>query len=467
MAGAAAGRARLSVRRALAAAGFVALGLTVAPAVPSGAAGDYAATASADGVRVGMAVRRFLVVEQFLDAGAPSAQAHVDSLGNSVAWAAYPFPSDLVISVPGTVAGFGPPGLPAVPEYPLYASATYPTRGSAEVGSESFALQAKAEEQAATSSARAGVMAGDVRVGVSQSSSSAARSADAAVRAVGESTVENFAVGDVLRIGRVHSRAEAGTRPGEAVSRTGQTTVAEVTIGGHAVSVGPGGLATPGGNTPLPDGAPARQALADAGVGLRYLAPVETDNGVVAAGLEVTLTREISGVGEAIVSYVLGRATASADAAPDPLTAPGPRLPSPDLAAPGMPGPMAPGATTLPETAPAPPDGAVSLRFGAGSAAPADPGASAIVPSRTAPSARSQLSLEEAATVPVPPHGPTEPPGPSPDAGAALVPGAPAVVVGPGPDFSGFLPILAGGGAVVAGAVITAGRLMRRASWTS
>ncbi len=456
--------------RALACAGLAIVGLALGPAAPSGAAGargfggvprnDFAATASADGFRVGVAVRRFLVVEQFVDAGAPSAQAHVDSLGNSVAWAAYPFPSDLVVSVPGTVAGFGPSGLPALPEYPFYASATYPTRGSAEVGAETFALQAKAEEQAAAASARAGLVTEDVRIGVTRSAASAVRSADGIVQAVGESAVEGFTVGDVLRIGRVHSRAVAGARPGEAVSRTGETTVAEMTVAGQTVAIGPNGITSPGGATPLPDSAPARQALAEAGVSVRYLAPLETDAGVVAAGLEVQLVREVAGVGEAVVSYVLGRATASADAAPDLLAEPEGDLP---VTGPGTVSPPSYEQAVAGEAASAGRDADAAAGGGSDAAAlPSGPGLR-LGASDAAPSGVSQPSSGPSAAGAEPGAAAS----PAAPAGAALVPSAPARAVVPGPDFSGFLPILVAGGAVVFGAVIAAGRVMRRASWTS
>jgi hypothetical protein len=444
----------------MAVAGLAAIGLAL-PAAPSGAAGDYSATASADGIRVGVAVRRFLVVEQFVDAGAPSAQAHIDSLGNSAAWAAYPFPSDLVISVPGTVAGFGPAGLPALPEYPFYASASHPTKGSSAFGNESFALQAKAEEQVATASAQAGLVAPDVRLGLTRSTASAGRAAGGAVEAVSESTVEGFAVGDVLRIGRVHSRAVAGARPGGAAPREGRTTVAEMTVAGQTVAIGPDGLQAPGGAAPLPDSAPARQALADAGVSVRYLAPIQSETGVVAAGVEVQLVREISGVGEAVVSYVLGRASAYADAAADPLVAPESGLPSgvPD------PEPSLSGAGNLSDGAPSA-DATTTLSgdgLPLGRQASVDWGGGAVASAPAGMAAATQPPL-----APDPPRGLESPAtGSSTGPSGAAVHSAPAAALVPGPDFSGFLPILAAGGAVVAGAVIAAGRLMRRASWTS
>jgi hypothetical protein len=449
------------VRRILGVAALVALGWATVPAEPGGAAGDYAATASADGVRVGLAVRRFLVVEQFADAGLPSAQAHVDSLGNSRAWAAYPFPGDLVVSVPGTVAGFGPPGLPALPPYPLYASATYPTGREAEAGGDGLTLRATAEEQAATALASAGHASDEVHVGATHAAATASRKAGSLTEAVGESTVEAFTVGDVLRIGRVHSRAAAGVRPGEAISRAAETTVAEVAVGGQPVSIGPAGLTTPGGAVPLPDDddAAARQALAQAGISVRYLAPLETETGVVAAGVEVSLVRDVSGVGETVATYVLGRATAFAEAAPEvpvdgtfDFPSPGPEIPTGD----------ADGAATAP----------------AGDANPAGQ-PRAVAPSAVAPRVPRRSAAAGAPrpgpTTPAAPLAPVDAAAPAGDPpGGEASPGStesaflPSAQVGvPGPDFTGFLPILAAGGAVVAGAVVAAGRMMRRASWTS
>ena len=475
MAGTAGRHARLSVTRtrrgALGGLGVALVALVPAP--PSGAGGDYQATASADGIRVGVAVRRFLVVEQIADVGGPSAQAHVDSLGNSHAWSAYPFPGDLVIAVPGTVAGFGPPGLPTLPAYPLYASATYPTRPSSEVGGSGYTLRANAEERVAAAEAQAGAATDQVRIGVTRSAATARRSTDSAVEAAAESTVDAFTVGDVLRIGRVASRAGASVRPGGAVTRDSETTIADVTIAGQAVVIGQRGITTPGGQISLPDDSPVRRALTDAGVTVRYLAPEDTAGGVIAAGVEVSLIREVSGVGEAVVTYVLGRASAAAEAAGEPVVPPldgtvpvGPEPPGPDGGAVGH-------------------DDTAGAADASGSR-PADAGVVAgggrIFGGYDAPesgvSGSAGSSVPGATGSPAPPPGGAAPSGlptgeaPPVDGAAAVAEdatvfgSAPAGTVTAAPDFSGFVPVLVAGGALIAVAFVMAGRLMRRASWT-
>src|SRR5919201_3531898 len=51
------------------------------PAPGPGLAGSFSGTAAADGVRVGLAIPSFLIIENFVDGGGPTAQASLDSLG--------------------------------------------------------------------------------------------------------------------------------------------------------------------------------------------------------------------------------------------------------------------------------------------------------------------------------------------------------------------------------------------------
>src|SRR5262249_5361966 len=114
-------REALPVRRgwrlpALGVLGVLALLVLAAPddaaqAAPAG----FGASSSAFGARVTMNISKAPLVPNIVDGGGPLAQTPLDSLGTSVALASFPYPGDVVLTLPGLVAGLGPqaPGLVA------------------------------------------------------------------------------------------------------------------------------------------------------------------------------------------------------------------------------------------------------------------------------------------------------------------------------------------------------------------
>src|ERR1041384_3461528 len=53
--------------------------------------GTFKGQASADGIRATVAVKDYLIVEDFIDGGGPTAQAGLDSLGESTAFSSLPY----------------------------------------------------------------------------------------------------------------------------------------------------------------------------------------------------------------------------------------------------------------------------------------------------------------------------------------------------------------------------------------
>src|SRR5438445_6738615 len=78
---------------------------------------SFNGVAGADGVRLTVFNATAPVAQTPVDGGGPTAQASLDSLGSSKAFASYPYPGDILIAVPGLLAGLT--GLPAPPGYPL------------------------------------------------------------------------------------------------------------------------------------------------------------------------------------------------------------------------------------------------------------------------------------------------------------------------------------------------------------
>src|SRR5690349_1494982 len=99
-------------------------------AVPttSGAAGNYTATADARLVAVDFTAVPAIAFDQLIDAGASTAQAQIDSLGTTRAFASSPYPSNSIVLLPGLIAGVsGGQTSDLIPNYPLIAASNETT----------------------------------------------------------------------------------------------------------------------------------------------------------------------------------------------------------------------------------------------------------------------------------------------------------------------------------------------------
>ncbi|HEV7534488.1 MAG TPA: hypothetical protein VGP90_02570, partial [Acidimicrobiia bacterium] len=109
-------------------------GSTVFLPGPAGAeafTGVFRAKATASGVRVTFIVPKGSVSDTIADVGAPASEALLDSLGESRAFASFPYPGDLPSNAPGLLRGLA--GIPA-PDYPFYVSSFFPSRPRQQAG---------------------------------------------------------------------------------------------------------------------------------------------------------------------------------------------------------------------------------------------------------------------------------------------------------------------------------------------
>jgi hypothetical protein len=250
----------------------------------SGANRTYAASAEAEGLRVTFEAPQFLVVSTLFDAANPISQATLESTGVSRAFASAPYPGDLVVTAPGTLAAFGGPSLPA--GYPFSVAAVHPDTPKASLDD-----PAGAYSLAATAAATLSTAAGRVSVPKGPTTHTEARTeqeADGTVRAVATSVVEGLGAGDgALTIGRVTSTVETVSRPGAAQPEvTRHFDISGARVGDTAVEITPDGVRVPGGAVPVGSAAaPVQAALAQAGVDAR----VEGDEALQGGGTARTL----------------------------------------------------------------------------------------------------------------------------------------------------------------------------------
>jgi hypothetical protein len=322
--------------------------LALAPLAAS-AAGErsFEATAAADGVRSLTTSPGAPLTDEVADAGGPTAQARLSSIGTSTGFAAYPFPGSTVLGAPATA------GTSQV-SYPFAVSSSYPVSPKASSSQGPYSLAAASQEARSTASASSG---SDDPAG----SAAAAVAAHATVSLVGgtvtaqaESDDHSLGTGP-LSLGRVRATALV-TAPATGAPTRRWTFEAEgLSAGGMAFSVGPAGLTVAGTTTPLPDSSPVTSVLAGAGIKVTYIAAELTPTSVTSAGLKVAVT---SPAGQT-TTYLLGRALARVTQAVDAgATTTGFPPPPPTSVTPAGPAPLSPLAGTPaagPATAPVTP----------------------------------------------------------------------------------------------------------------
>ena len=270
--------------------------------------GTFAAVAAADAVRVTWIVPHAPASDTIMDFGGPSAQATLDSIGGSQAFASFPYPGENAVTAPALIAGASG-GQINLPSYPFWVGSTYPVAPKSESGSGPYAIKAESTDTSSTSSASVGLASeGQASLGLARSSASTVSARDG-VTAQGATEVTAFAVGP-LKLGQVLSSAKAVFSPDGQVRREADTRVTGAMVGDTPVAFTDKGLVI--GSSPVPaDPKPIEEALAAAKIGLEYMPRQDTDAGVVAPAIRVTQRDDSGGS----ITYVLGRASAFAQGA--------------------------------------------------------------------------------------------------------------------------------------------------------
>jgi hypothetical protein len=311
----------VSTRRRLSCLGLVGLaaaGLVGVSAGPSQAFdGTFQATSAASGVRVSMVVPHAPLSDRVADFGGPVAQTVVDSIGESSAYASFPFPGAGPATSPALVRGASGGKLPA-PDYPLFVSSKAPANPKQQFGNGPLALQAESSDQASTATATVGLDGGGgTALGLSKSHAESGAKGDG-VSAVATSETTGFSAGP-LQIARVVSKATTTFGPDGKLTRAATTVVEGASVGGTPVVID------------KPDLGPVNQLLAQAKIQVDFAPKQEVDTGVTAPMLRITQHDDSSG---ATIIYQIGEASAFVDAALPPSYAAASPSAAPDDATP-------------------------------------------------------------------------------------------------------------------------------------
>jgi hypothetical protein len=224
-----------------------------------------------------------------------------------VSFASNPYPGDVPVAFPGTMAGLAPQA-PRIPDYPFYVRAEYPTNSTpASPAAPGSSLTATAQRSEAAASARTG--GGDESNGIAQYESvTKVSAANGTVTAVARSAGRSIGLGP-LQIGSFVSTATTTLQSDGSLVRRSTVSVAGLTVDGQGVTVADGALVLAGTNVPL-RGSPLGQTLTQNGLDLTYLAAQDTPTGLISEAL-VVRRAQATPKGTVTVAMTFGQAITS------------------------------------------------------------------------------------------------------------------------------------------------------------
>lgn len=278
---------------------------------------NYTATSAADSVRAEVSSPGFLVVEE-TDAEGPAAQAHTDSLGNSLGYAAVLYPGDAAMSA------FGLANLPRS-TYPLVSESSYPARQTNQLSFGQFLMNTEAKSNSASSTVTGAAVAFGAATSAHDNATAAVScSATGVVSASSTNAVEAVDVEGVLKIGSVTSAATAILGSDGHTQLTADLKITGASVNGIAVSIDQSGVNAAGTAVPVPNSSPTA-ALAEAGITLTYLSQSEDPDGqgILAPGIMVQVSRNAVGTGPSVITYTIGRASARSSGSAVDVSNPG------------------------------------------------------------------------------------------------------------------------------------------------
>jgi hypothetical protein len=254
--------------------------------------------------------------------GTPAtAQSQVDSNGRSTAFAAAPYPGDVMVGLPnngnGVAAGFGFP--PLFPPYPFFVQSEYPIAPSAERTQSGTSLAARSDRYASIGEARSGLITGDL-VAAAQAQASSLAEVDqvtGTIIAAADSRLDGFRIGDALQVGKSAAHAKIVAAPGHGVVKETSFTVGSLVVNGTELGLTDHGFTIGDQAAPALDPGPVLESLRQAGIDVAFLPATGTGSSIESAGLRITQVQDIGGQRQR-VSLVLGRVSARIDGAATP-----------------------------------------------------------------------------------------------------------------------------------------------------
>lgn len=289
---------------------------------------DYELLAGASALDIHLADNS-LPVTQTVDASPYGSTAALSSTGVVKADAGAPY-APFGYSLPSTVTGLGSGNLPAIPPFPGYVSASYPSKSIDEQKTGGYELSARTSERSSLGSVKLGQIGSDNSTGFAIAQATA--NDDGTVTTGGAAGASAFSFGGVLDLGRVSSVLSLTQPQGGKPVITGATDLGTVTVASNFSS----GIKDDGSlvfGTPIPltpsSIATLNTVLQPTGIVLTYLPRTftytdgststgaqpdakKTIRTVVSGALQVASTQNVPTQGKVDIVYTFGRVTLSA-----------------------------------------------------------------------------------------------------------------------------------------------------------
>lgn len=278
---------------------------------------EWAASARADAMAIEYANTNAPVFgEEPVIYGTPaSAYSLVDSVGQSRAWAAAPYPGDIMVGAAdngnGALVGAGLPGI--FSSYPFYVETDYPIAQEKIQDQSGNRLVARSEQYRSTGEARSGLITGDFLAALQAQAATQAvvNSTTGELTAIADSRLDAFRFTDKLQIGRSVAHAKLVQAPGAELIKESSFTIGSIIVNGVEMSYGDQGFkfadqspSSPGDPKPLFD------ALKAAGISVEILPATGTDSSIESAGMKISQVFDY-GSGKQRISFIIGRVSAA------------------------------------------------------------------------------------------------------------------------------------------------------------
>jgi hypothetical protein len=282
--------------------------MAFAAMAPADSSTSYSGVAAADGIRFTTSAPGFLVVEDYVDGGGPTAQAAVSDIEGNRGFASVPYPGELAIAGPGLFAVATGQQFPG--HYPFYVASAHPTTPTSAFDAPGLSMKADSDASSASAAARFGPN--------DEGDGGGARSTARVARDAEGITSEANGVANAVKVGPVEilgftSTAKVRRGGSGGPERESSMQFSAMKVAETAVAVRDGQFVVAGTTVPLDGFAPVQKALADAGVSVEMVEETDTDDGVVSPGIQITRQQPAEQAGTTmIVRWTLGRTLAAA-----------------------------------------------------------------------------------------------------------------------------------------------------------
>lgn len=282
-------RTTIRLRRGLAigASGLLVTFLAAGPAAGSGTAtGVFSGQANARLVGLDVAVAPSLGgFPTLVDAGVAYATARIDSLGNSTAEAADPYPSTVVVGLDGLLGTLSNGAVgKQIPQFPLYTHSAYPETPNGHVAVGPLQLSSSSASGTSTGSATDGLTVGTASVTTDPATGD--------VVARSQTTAGSVGLG-VVTIHGLDVSAEARKSLTGKLTRTSSFAISSMSVLGQQFKVTQHGLALAKSNIPIGAVGQTLQSLlgrlSAQGISVQYVPAKRTATGITSAGVVITV----------------------------------------------------------------------------------------------------------------------------------------------------------------------------------